>query len=93
MKAVWNNTVIAESDDTVEIEGSVYFPAPSVRQDLLKMGERTSYCPWKGTARYYSIVIDGEINPNAAWSYAEPRDYAKNIGGYMAFWNGVEIKE
>ena len=93
MKAVWNNTVIAESDDTVEIEGSVYFPEPSVRRDLLKTGERTSYCPWKGTARYYSIVVDGEINPDAAWSYADPKAYASAIEGHIAFWRGVKISD
>jgi uncharacterized protein (DUF427 family) len=91
MKAIWRNTVIAESDDTIEVEGSVYFPPDSIRQELLEPGERTSYCPWKGRARYYSIHVDGEVNNNAAWCYREPRTYAMSIRDYMAFWHGVEL--
>lgn len=93
MKAIWNDTVIAESDDTIEVEGDYYFPAESLNMQYIQSGDRTSYCPWKGTARYYTIEVDGESNRNAAWSYAEPRDYASHIRGYMAFWKDIEIVE
>ena len=91
MKAIWKNTVIADSDDTIEMEGSVYFPPDSLKLEYLQPGDRTSYCPWKGNARYYSIHVDGEINENAAWCYREPRSYASVIRDYMAFWHGVEL--
>ena len=93
MKAIWKNRVVAESDNTVEVEGSIYFPPDSVKQELLQPAERTSYCPWKGTAQYYSLAVNGEVNPEAAWCYAKPKDYAKNIRGYLAFWHGVELSE
>ena len=93
MKAIWKNTVIAESDYAIEVDGSFYFPPGSVRQELLQPVSRTSFCPWKGTAQYYSIRNGNEVNSEAAWSYAAPKDYAKSIEGYMAFWTGVEIKE
>jgi uncharacterized protein (DUF427 family) len=93
MKATWNNTVIAESDDTVIIEGNHYFPPESVANELLQASDTTSVCPWKGTANYYSIVVDGESNPDAAWYYAETKDAAHAIQGRIAFWKGVQVTE
>lgn len=93
MKAIWNDRVIAESDDTVVIEGNHYFPLASVDEVLLKPSEKTTYCPWKGTANYYSLSVDGAENADAAWYYAEPKDAASQIAGRIAFWNGVEIVE
>ena len=91
MKATWNGALIAESDDTVLVEGNYYFPRESVDDALLRASAHTSHCPWKGTANYYSIVVDGETNTDAAWYYAEPKDAAREIGGRVAFWRGVEV--
>ncbi len=91
MKAIWKNTVIAESDDTLVIEGNHYFPDDSVNRDLLVASETTTFCPWKGTARYYSVRIGGETNTNAAWSYPEPNPEADRIRERIAFWRGVKI--
>lgn len=93
MKAIWNNIVIAESDQVIDIEGSYYFPPDSVVTAYLQLSDRTSYCPWKGRAQYYSLVVSGEINRDAVWSYLDPKPYAQSIAGYMAFWNGVELVE
>ena len=93
MKAIWKDTIIAESDDTVVVEGNHYFPPDSVRQSYLNPSERTTYCPWKGTANYYSLNVDGAKNLDAAWYYAEPKEAASEIAGRVAFWNGVEIVE
>jgi uncharacterized protein (DUF427 family) len=93
MKAVWNGTTIAESDDTVVVEGNHYFPRDAVNSDHLQDSGHTSVCPWKGTANYYSIVVDGESNANAAWYYAEPKDAAREIRGRVAFWRGVVVVE
>lgn len=91
MKAIWNGTVIAESDDTVVVEGNHYFPQDSVRRDILVASDHTTVCPWKGTASYYTLQVDGDTNSNAAWYYAEPKDAAQEIEGRIAFWNGVEV--
>ena len=91
MKAIWKNTVIAESDDTVVVEGNHYFPADAVTTGLLKDSDTTSVCPWKGTANYYSVTVDGDTNPDAAWYYATPKDAAKEITGRIAFWKGVQV--
>ncbi len=91
MKAIWNNEVIAESDETVVIEGNHYFPISSVRREYLTSSDKTSSCPWKGTANYYSLNVAGTMNPDAAWYYAEPKDAAKEIAGRVAFWNGVQV--
>ena len=91
MKAVWNGTVVAESDDTVVVEGNHYFPPDSVRAELLEPSHKTSYCPWKGDASYRSIVVDGERNADAAWHYPEPKQAAAEIKDHVAFWNGVEV--
>lgn len=91
MKAVWNGTVVAESDDTVVVEGNHYFPEASVRQDLLRPSSTTTHCPWKGEASYYSLEVDGETNRDAAWHYPEPKPAAAEITGRVAFWRGVEV--
>ena len=91
MKAIWNNEVIAESNETVVVEGNHYFPASSVNDDYLKASDTTTVCPWKGTANYYTLSVAGAENPDAAWYYANPKDAAKEITGQIAFWNGVQI--
>lgn len=98
MKAIWNDTVIAESDKTIMIEGNHYFPPDSVQQDLVKKSETHTVCPWKGQASYYDVVIGGQTNKDAAWYYPEPKEGSIDIAGedfkdYVAFWNGVEVKE
>lgn len=91
MKAIWNDTVIAKSDDTVVVEGNHYFPADSVNDALLESSDKTTYCPWKGTANYYTLNVDGTENTDAAWYYPEPKDAAKQIAGRVAFWRGVQV--
>jgi uncharacterized protein (DUF427 family) len=90
--ASWNGAVIAQSDKTIEIEGNQYFPFDSVDQTLLVDSATTSTCPWKGTANYYSLSVDGNTNTDAVWVYREPKDAAKEIAGYVAFWRGVEVR-
>ncbi|GMQ25104.1 DUF427 domain-containing protein [Algoriphagus sp. oki45] len=91
MKASWNGKVIAESDQTLVIEGNHYFPPNSVNKEYLKASDTHTVCPWKGTASYYSIKVDGKTNPDAAWYYPEPKPAAFPIKGYLAFWKGVEV--
>jgi uncharacterized protein (DUF427 family) len=91
MKAVWNGTVVADSQDTVVVEGNHYFPLESVNAALLEPSTHTSVCPWKGTANYYSLNVNGERNPNAVWYYVEPKDAARQIKGRVAFWKGVSV--
>ncbi|MCA1757425.1 MAG: DUF427 domain-containing protein [Bacteroidales bacterium] len=91
MKAIWNNMVIADSDDTIVIEKNHYFPPDSVRMEVLSDSETKSVCPWKGNASYYDITVDGRINRDAAWYYPQPKEAAEHIKGYIAFWKGVEI--
>jgi uncharacterized protein (DUF427 family) len=91
MKAVWQNTVLAESDDTVVVEGNHYFPVTSIKREFFKDSATHSVCPWKGTASYYSIEVDGQPNPDAAWYYPEPKDEAKQIKDRVAFWKGVQV--
>ncbi len=92
VRAHWNGAVIAESDDTVIIEGNHYFPADSVNREYLVASTRTSVCPWKGTASYYSLDVGGQINRDAAWCYPTPSEAARNIAGRVAFWHGVKIE-
>jgi len=92
MRAIWNGTVIAESVDTVVVENNHYFPADSVVDGVLLPSDTHSVCPWKGTASYYSLEVDGQTNPDAVWYYPEPKDAAKNITGRVAFWKGVKIE-
>jgi uncharacterized protein (DUF427 family) len=91
MKAIWNDKIIAESDDTVVVEGNHYFHLNAVNKTLLKESNTTSVCPWKGTANYYSLDVDGQTNEDAAWFYIEPKEAAAEIRGHVAFWRGVEI--
>jgi uncharacterized protein (DUF427 family) len=91
VKATWNGAVIAESDDTVVVENNHYFPAESVRAEYLRDSGRTTVCPWKGTASYKTLVVDGAENPDAAWYYPEPKDAAAQIRGRFAFWRGVTV--
>lgn len=91
MKATWNGAVIAESDDTVMVEGNHYFPADSVRPEYLQASATHSTCPWKGEASYYSLSVDGKTNPDAAWYYPAPKDAASSITGRLAFWRGVTV--
>ena len=92
-KAIWNGTVVAESNDTVVVERNHYFPRESVREDVLTPSATTSFCPWKGTASYFSLEVDGKTNADAVWYYADPKDAAKEIKGRLAFWKGVEVTE
>ncbi|WP_109356579.1 DUF427 domain-containing protein [Sphingorhabdus sp. EL138] len=89
--AKWNGAVIAESDDTVVVEGNHYFPRDAVKADMLTDSDTTSFCPWKGTASYHSLVVDAETNPDAAWYYPEPKEAANEIKDRIAFWKGVEV--
>lgn len=91
MKAVWKDAVIADSPDTVIVEGNHYFPLESVNAALLEPSSHTSVCPWKGTASYYSLRVKGERNLNAAWYYADPKAAAAQIKGRVAFWKGVSV--
>lgn len=91
VRALWNGAVIAESDDTVIIDGNHYFPADSVKQEYLVASATTTVCSWKGKASYYSLDVDGRLNPDAAWYYPAPKSAAKNIAGRIAFWHGVKI--
>jgi uncharacterized protein (DUF427 family) len=90
--ASWNGTVIARSDDTVVVEGNHYFPREAVRDDVLVDSSHTSVCPWKGTASYYSLVVDGQTNEDAAWYYPQPKDAAAEIRDRVAFWKGVQVE-
>jgi uncharacterized protein (DUF427 family) len=91
MRATWKGEVIAESDDTVVVEGNHYFPADSIRREHFKESETHTVCPWKGTASYYDVVVGGEVNRDAAWFYPEPKDAAKEIKDRVAFWRGVKV--
>lgn len=96
MKALWNDVVLAESDETIVIEGNHYFPLSSIDQTYVKESTHRTTCPWKGEAHYYDVVVNGAINENAAWYYPQPKEEAlkrvgKNFAQYVAFWNGVTI--
>jgi uncharacterized protein (DUF427 family) len=93
MRARWNDTVIAESDSTVVVEGNHYFPPDSINRDLLIPSETTTVCPWKGTASYYSLSVNGKENPDAAWYYPSPKDAAAQIKDHVAFWRGVKVED
>jgi uncharacterized protein (DUF427 family) len=93
MKAYWNEQLIAESDDTIVIEGNHYFPPESVNTEFFKKSETHSVCPWKGKASYYTLDVDGKQNPDAAWYYPQPKEDAAQIRDYVAFWKGVEITD
>jgi uncharacterized protein (DUF427 family) len=91
IEARWNGQVIARSDDTVVVEGNHYFPAEAVDRRFLKDSAKTSVCPWKGTANYYTLTVDGAENRDAAWYYPETKSAAAHVKDRVAFWNGVEV--
>ncbi|MEO8893832.1 MAG: DUF427 domain-containing protein [Coleofasciculaceae cyanobacterium] len=91
-KAIWNGTVLAESDKCEVVENNQYFPADSINKQYFKDSNTHTTCPWKGTASYYTIEVDGQQNKDAAWYYPEAKDKAKNIEGYIAFWKGVKVE-
>lgn len=91
MKAIWNGHTVAESDDIVTVEGNAYFPEAALKHEFVRPSEHTSTCPWKGTARYYSLAIDGKTNENAVWDHPEPKPAADSIRGRVAFWKGVQV--
>ena len=91
VKAVWNGKVIAQSDDTVVVEGNHYFPREAVSSENLVERQQQTGCPWKGTANYFSLNVDGQQNPDAAWDYPEPKSAAKEVKGRVAFWRGVQV--
>ncbi len=92
MKATWNNTLIAESDDTVLAEGNHYFPESALRREFIAFSNHKTSCPWKGQASYYSLLVNGELNTDAAWYYADPKPEAEMVRGRVAFWKGVKIE-
>ncbi len=91
VKAVWNGEVVADSDDTVVVEGNHYFPRPAVRSELLRESQTTSRCPWKGQARYYSLEVGGQVNSDAAWYYPDPKEAASQIRDRIAFYPSVKV--
>jgi uncharacterized protein (DUF427 family) len=93
VRATWNGTVLAESDDTVVVEGNHYFPPDAVRREHVEPSSEHSTCPWKGEASYYDVVVDGDRNPGAAWYYPEPKPAAAEIAGHVAFWRGVDVEQ
>jgi len=93
VKAIWNDVIIAESDDTVIVENNHYFPYDAVKSEYLTESDYTSFCPWKGTANYYTLSVGGQENKDAAWYYIDPKEKAKSIAGRIAFWRGVHVTE
>ncbi|GAB4417994.1 MAG: DUF427 domain-containing protein [Bacteroidia bacterium] len=91
MKAIWNNVIIAESDDTVVVEGNHYFPVDAVDPAYLRPSDLHTTCPWKGQASYYHLAVDGSMNQDAAWYYPQTKAAAKHIEGRIAFWKGVQV--
>ena len=91
MKAIWNGVTIAQSDDIVTVEGNAYFPRAALTPGVTTTSDHTSVCPWKGTAHYLSVNVDGKTNQNAVWFYPEPKPAAKEIADRVAFWKGVQV--
>lgn len=91
MRAMWNGAVLAESEDTVVVEGNHYFPPDSINREFFTPSTTQTVCSWKGTASYFAISVDGETNPDAAWTYPNPKSDASEITGYVAFWRGVSV--
>jgi uncharacterized protein (DUF427 family) len=91
MKATWKDTVIAESDDTVVVEGNHYFPEASLKREYVTFSNHKTTCAWKGQASYYSLIVEGELNLDAVWYYAEPKPEAELVRGRVAFWKGVKV--
>jgi uncharacterized protein (DUF427 family) len=92
MKALWNNAVLAQSDNTIVVERSHYFPPDSINREYFRESNTHTTCPWKGQASYYDVVVGGEANKDAAWYYPEPNEAAKQIKNYVAFWKGVKVE-
>ena len=92
MRAIWNNTVLAESDETVIVEGNHYFPPDSIQSEYFRASDTHTTCPWKGEASYYDVVVGREVNKDAAWYYPEVKDAAAEIKGRVAFWKGVKVE-
>ena len=93
MKATWNGAVLAESDRTVIVEGNHYFPSDSIKKEYFHDSNTHTICPWKGEASYYNVVVEGQVNKDAAWYYAEPKPAADEIRNRVAFWRGVKVEE
>ena len=92
MKATWNNAVLADSDDTIVVEGNHYFPPSAANKEYFQPSDTHSTCPWKGLASYYNVVVDGQVNKDAAWYYPEPKPAAAEIKDRIAFWHGVKVE-
>lgn len=92
-KAIWEGAVLAQSDQTVEVEGNQYFPPDTINQEHFAPSETHTTCPWKGKASYYDVLVDGKKNEDAAWYYPEPKPAASQIKGYVAFWRGVKVEK
>jgi uncharacterized protein (DUF427 family) len=92
MKAVWNGAVLAESDQTVVVEGNHYFPVDSVNMSYFRSSDTHTTCPWKGIASYYNVEVNGQVNKDAAWYYPTPKEAASNIKDHIAFWKGVKVE-
>lgn len=92
-RATWNGVVIAESNDIVTVEGNAYFPPEAIKREFFKPSDTHTTCGWKGEASYFSLVVNGKENPDAAWFYPQPKDAAKQISGRVAFWKGVVVSD
>lgn len=92
-RAIWNSVVIAESDRYELVEGNVYFPPETIKSEYFQPSDHHTTCGWKGIASYYTLAVEGQTNPNAAWYYPEPKEAAKSIKGYIAFWKGVQVEQ
>jgi uncharacterized protein (DUF427 family) len=92
-KAIWNGAVLAESDQCEVVEGNQYFPPDAINRQYFKDSNTHTTCGWKGVASYYTVEVDGKLNPDAAWYYPEPKEAAKTIKGYIAFWKGVKVEK
>lgn len=90
-KAIWNNVVLAESETYETVEGNIYFPPDALNREYFSESATTTGCPWKGTANYMSVEVDGAVNADAAWYYADPKEAAENIRDHVAFWRGVQV--
>lgn len=92
IRATWNGAVLAESDGCETVEGNQYFPPEAINEEYFRASETHTVCSWKGTASYYDVVVDGKVNKDAAWYYPEPKEAAKQIRNYVAFWRGVDVR-
>jgi uncharacterized protein (DUF427 family) len=93
MRAIWRGATLAESDDTIVIEGNHYFPPDAIRREHFRASDKHTICPWKGEASYYDVVVEDEVNKDAAWYYPEPKEAAQQIANRVAFWRGVNVEE